>query len=173
MRIKSLNDLTDLSMGAQQAAQLKKALSDYKRDSKRISTGGSASVLSQARMPGERGNVRDPQQILAAMIRADQHLSAWEWVDDFSCAIPGRKLEIDIAIPELRLGVEVDGWQYHGKYLKSFLRDRDKDYLLSLKGWLVVRIQAGLINSDAGEALERVRRFIEVWEPKQRQLLGV
>lgn len=127
-------------------------------------------------MPGRgqsaSGTTRDPQQILAGMIIADGELGQWDWEEDFVGTVPGRKFELDLALRALRLGVEVDGWQFHGKHKESFLRDRDKDYLLTLQGWVSIRVQAGLIVSDPEEAMNRVRRFLAVWVPRQRQLMG-
>lgn len=50
-----------------------------------------------------------------------------------------RKFRLDMAFPEHKLAIEVDGWQYHGKYKDSFKRDRIKQNLLTKHGWRVLR----------------------------------
>ena len=45
--------------------------------------------------------------------------------------IPGRRLRGDIVFPEAGLCVEVDGWQYHGRLLGDFKRDRTRQNLLT------------------------------------------
>lgn len=176
MRIKSIADLGNINSETHQAKQLRAAFTQYERDWKRMS-GGRTSGGSKAQ-PARSGEAtlfapRMPQELLTDLIHADKSLSEWEWVNDYARAVPGRKYEIDLAVPALRLGVEVDGWQYHGKHKESFLRDRDKDYLLSLQGWLVVRVQAGLVSTEPAQALERVRQFFNVWAHRQRHLLGL
>lgn len=174
MRLKSLADLGNIDTATPQAKQLQAALDAYKKDARRLqqkAKSRSPAAVGVSSFGPRRGAVRQPQDILSAMVMTDQDLSGWHWEEDYVGAVPGRKFELDLAVPTLRLGVEVDGWQYHGQHKESFLRDRDKDYLLSLQGWVIVRVQAGLVSSDPGEALERVRRFMTVWGPRQRQLL--
>ncbi|MHB8409981.1 MAG: endonuclease domain-containing protein [Acidiferrobacterales bacterium] len=62
--------------------------------------------------------------------------------------IAGRKIRGDIAFPESRLVVEVDGWEHHGRYVSDFRRDRDRQNLLTLAGWRILRIPAGDIHLD-------------------------
>lgn len=171
MRVKSLADLGHVNTGTPQAKQLRAAFAAYERDAtqSRRPVGAEATTTLPSRTSGK---TRDPQQILTAMVKADSELGDLGWEEDFVGAIPGRKYEIDLALCDTRLGVEVDGWQYHGKHKESFLRDRDKDYLLTLHGWVIIRVQAGLITSDPEESLNRIRRFISVWMPRQRVILS-
>lgn len=67
---------------------------------------------------------------------------------DFSC---------DFFIRDLGLILEVDGWQYHGKHLKDFKRDREKDYLLLIEGFTVLRIEASVALSKQEEAILRLK----------------
>lgn len=62
--------------------------------------------------------------------------------------IPGRRLRGDIVFPEARLCVEVDGWQYHGRLLADFKRDRDRQNTLTIAGWRLLRIPAGDVHRD-------------------------
>lgn len=70
---------------------------------------------------------------------------AWE----FAGAVPDRKFRLDIAFPEAKLACEVDGWEFHGKFLSDFKRDRSRDRLLVQEGWRVLRFFAEEIHADA------------------------
>lgn len=80
-----------------------------------------------------------------------------EAVWEMKKVVPDRRFSIDIALPLLHIAIEVDGWQYHGKYKRDFIRDREKDRALLLAGWRVVRFTAGEIRHDC----DRVLRIVE------------
>ena len=61
---------------------------------------------------------------------------------EFSGAVPGRRYRLDIAFPAERLCVEVDGWEWHGKYKGDFQRDRERQNLLTRHGWRILRFTA-------------------------------
>jgi very-short-patch-repair endonuclease len=67
---------------------------------------------------------------------------------EFQGAVPGRKFRLDIAIPENKLAIEVDGWEFHGKFLSDFKRDRARDRALVRNGWRVLRFYAEEIHAD-------------------------
>ena len=46
--------------------------------------------------------------------------------------------EVDLAWPELRIGVQFDGWKHHGTRA-AFVRDRACDRQLVKLGWTVLR----------------------------------
>ena len=46
--------------------------------------------------------------------------------------------EVDLGWPELRLGVELDGWAYHATR-QAFVKDRARDRALFQLGWSVLR----------------------------------
>ena len=58
---------------------------------------------------------------------------------EFSGAVPGRRYRLDIAFPAEKLCVEVDGWEWHGKYKGDFQRDRERQNLLTQQGWRILR----------------------------------
>lgn len=69
----------------------------------------------------------------------------------------GSRVRLDMALPKYRIAIEVDGWQYHGKYLESFKKDRAKQLLLAEYGWLVIRLS----NEQVKKCLEDVMLSIE------------
>lgn len=181
MRITSQQDLARLSIGDRHRAKIEKALkeqaNDKARTKKRKAPGASGRQVSTRQGTNAPLTAitsdQQPQDILEALVRTDSSLEHYRWVSNYACAVPMRKFEIDLSIPELRCGVEIDGWQFHGRFKESFLRDREKDYLLTMQGWQILRIQAGLISKDSGEALARVRRFVGYWAPRQQALLAM
>lgn len=82
-------------------------------------------------------------------------------VREFKGAIPDRKHRIDIAIPAVRLAIEVDGWEWHGKHKGDFTRDRVRQNLLTQHGWRILRFTAGQIRKDVAECVDMIERSIE------------
>lgn len=79
-------------------------------------------------------------------------------VREFENAVPGRKYRLDIALPAKRLAIEVDGWEWHGKHKGDFIRDRERQNLLTLHGWRILRFTAGQIRKDVTGCVELVVR---------------
>jgi very-short-patch-repair endonuclease len=77
---------------------------------------------------------------------------------EFMNAVPGRRFRIDIALPALRLAIEVDGWEWHGKHKGDFTRDRERQNLLTLHGWRILRFTAGQIRKDVAGCVEMIRK---------------
>lgn len=57
---------------------------------------------------------------------------------------PGRRAIIDLALPELGLAIEIDGFAHHASHA-SFHRDRARDLALARLGWQVVRVSASWV----------------------------
>lgn len=83
---------------------------------------------------------------------------------EFSGAIPGRRFRLDVAIERLKLAIECDGWQYHGKFKQGFHRDRERDRLLTLNGWYILRFAASTILKDPWTVLYTVSAMVEKLE---------
>lgn len=82
--------------------------------------------------------------------------------------IPQRRFRLDCALPNYRVGIEMDGFQYHSK-LDAFKRDREKWLLFTRLGWRIIpvsniqvrqeldyiieSIQLAVSNSEKGRAL--------------------
>jgi very-short-patch-repair endonuclease len=52
--------------------------------------------------------------------------------------VNGRTRRLDFAYPRIKLGIEADGYEEHGKR-EGFERDRDRDPELEAEGWLIMR----------------------------------
>lgn len=82
-------------------------------------------------------------------------------VREFKPGLNGRKFRIDIAFPDRRLAIEVDGFQYHGKHLGAFKADRDRCNLLTQHGWLILHYTVGRIRNDMPSVLTEIRATLE------------
>lgn len=94
-----------------------------------------------------------PQEILTEAAVALWGSAA---VPEFENGVPGRRYRIDLAFPAARLAVEVDGWQFHGRMLGDFERDRERQNLFTLQGWRILRYPAGVIRSDLSMVIAQI-----------------
>jgi very-short-patch-repair endonuclease len=67
--------------------------------------------------------------------------------------------EVDLLAREDRIAIEVDGY-YHFTDLDAYRRDREKDLLLQLQGFVVVRVLAQDVVRDARPAVNAVARVL-------------
>lgn len=67
--------------------------------------------------------------------------------------------EVDLLSREDRIAVEVDGY-YHFTDLEAYRRDREKDLLLQLQGYVVIRVLAQDVVKDARPAVNAVSRVL-------------
>jgi len=75
-------------------------------------------------------------------------------VREYEKAVPNRRYRIDIAFPKQMVGIEVDGYRHHGRYLADFVRDRERQNLLCIHGWRVLRFTAGMIRKDLNHQID-------------------
>ncbi|MGI8628207.1 MAG: DUF559 domain-containing protein, partial [Geodermatophilaceae bacterium] len=70
--------------------------------------------------------------------------------------LPGRPVYLDAALPDVKLGIELDGAAFHGDRMA---RERDiaRDAALAAAGWLILRFSYRRITADA----QGCRRDIE------------
>lgn len=64
----------------------------------------------------------------------------------YEVKIQSHKFRLDFAIPQLKIAIEVDGYQYHA-HRSAFDADRNRSSLLAIAGWKVLHITAKM--SDA------------------------
>lgn len=61
------------------------------------------------------------------------------WVPNMTVTLPTYgPAVLDLAFPELKIVVEIDGWAYH-RDLRAFLRDARRQNALAAEGWIVIR----------------------------------
>lgn len=98
-----------------------------------------------------------PQQTLTLMALARFGERVYPELMPFS----DRKFQIDLAFPECKLAVEVDGWENHGKSLDAFKTDRERYRLLGVNGWTIYPFPAGDINKDVYACIEQIEQALE------------
>lgn len=170
MRVRNLQELSALPMQdsfkRQLEAELKASPTSGPRPKANVTAIAGAKAQGTSQSPGH-----ELQNQLLQLVLADDELRQHSWICDYAQAVPHRKFEVDLSIPKWCIGIELDGWLWHGKRKQDFLRDREKDYLLSMAGWQVYRIEAGLVYKDKSEAIRRIRMFLSTWLPRQRSLI--
>ncbi len=80
--------------------------------------------------------------------RLNAHLSA-----------QGRFFEVDCLWAEQRLIAELDGWEAHGTDL-AFEKDRERDRLLLVEGWRVIRVTWRQLRDDAPAVVADLRSLL-------------
>lgn len=125
----------------------------------RITQTGIPKIISEvpekSNPPKKNNSLRWQRALFDALIDAG-YKPEWEW----SGAIPGRRFRIDIAFPEVKLAIEVDGWQHHGKTLSAFKNDRKRQNLFVVSGWRVLRFFPGEISANLPGCVETVKSAI-------------
>ncbi len=82
-------------------------------------------------------------------------------IPQFRGSVPHRAFVLDVAFPLEKLAVEIDGWQYHGKYLADFKKDRERDRQLVLNGWRILRFAAGEVRQSTQDCVKIVEQCLE------------
>ena len=68
-----------------------------------------------------------------------------------------RQYEIDFAEPEAKVGIEIDGYTDHGRHIKGFIRDREKDLFHAEHGWDILRVTTGQVYNEMPRLIEWIR----------------
>lgn len=141
---------------------------------KKIEASKNTKMKSSSREVQESKSSNEDQKVTVSLPSSLPHKMLWNLVQDMKgvklehpLGIPGRRYRGDIAFPDVKLVVEVDGWQHHGKYLSDFERDRVRQNLLTLNGWRILRFTAGQIRKDAQLCRQMVEQAINSKSPQE------
>lgn len=129
-----------------------------------------------AKSPGRRGNVqrreiledsRDtPWSPLERRAHRELRAAGIEgWRTNHRVVVDAKAYFVDVAIPHLLLGFEIDGEEFHNTP-EAFHRDRAKDQALGRAGWQIVHFSKqtmGDFARTAQELIEARRRVIRPW----------
>lgn len=79
----------------------------------------------------------------------------------FLVVVDGSRYHLDVAWPELKLGVELDGAAYHGSKVQ---REKDvrRDAVLATYGWQIIRFTHARLNNDPEGVRREVLAIIEI-----------
>lgn len=102
------------------------------------------------------GTVSPPQRILWESVSA-----RWPEAVQEHRPVVGRRFRIDIAFVERKIAVEVDGWAYHGKHRSAHAKDRQRQNLLVMEGWRVLRFTTGEIFGDLPSVLAVIQSVLD------------
>lgn len=69
---------------------------------------------------------------------------------------PGSRYRLDAALPRFQCGVEMDGWQYHGKTLEGFQKSRAKQLFFSRRGWLFFQVSNDQVKNELDDVIEAI-----------------
>lgn len=81
------------------------------------------------------------------------------WRGNHRVRVGRRVYFLDVAFPEARVAIEVDGWAYHSER-EAFEKDRRRHNELTLAGWLVLRVTPTMISEEPHVVLRWVRRAL-------------
>lgn len=80
--------------------------------------------------------------------------------------LPDSGLRLDAALPRYRIGLEMDGWKHHGKYLEGFKRDRRKSTAMAAAGWSLIHVSNEQVNHYLDQVLDQVAMAMECRYPQ-------
>ena len=72
----------------------------------------------------------------------------------------GSRYRSDIALPRYSVSVEMDGWEYHGKYLDGFKKDRAKMLLFCRNGWIPFHISNEQVKTELDDVLGAIEECL-------------
>jgi very-short-patch-repair endonuclease len=121
-----------------------------------------------ARTPNRRGNAE------RRLLLADSRNEPWSyaerrthrlfraegitgWVANYPLPLLGVLYYLDLAFPEIKLAVEIDGWAYHSSAM-AFERDRWRQNDIVLAGWRVLRFTPRMLDEQPQAVVAMVRR---------------
>lgn len=135
------------------------SLDDLGKGAWKVSAASPFVPTRSKRAPGVSHAPRDVLHDLLWQAMLDE-FSVHRLVREFEGVVAGRKFRVDIAIPDARIAVEIDGWQWHGRHKGDFVRDRERQNLITAECWQFLRFTAGAIRSDMPGCLALVRKTI-------------
>ena len=74
--------------------------------------------------------------------------------------VGGHRFKLDLAYPDLRVGIELDGWDTHRTF-SAFHGDRERDALLASAGWVVAHFSARTPDGEVVAAISALRSRFE------------
>lgn len=67
---------------------------------------------------------------------------------------------LDFALPHLKIGIEIDGWEYHGQDRDKFSRDRKRWREIEQDGWRLVRFSGREIRRDVWGCINDANAYV-------------
>jgi very-short-patch-repair endonuclease len=103
----------------------------------------------------------ETEQRLAKALARDRELAPLFGFNQFVETVRGHRPKVDLVWTAGRLVVELDGYADHGTRA-AFMRDRHRDYELTLTGYTVLRLANDEIAQDIEKAVEKIRDLVQL-----------
>lgn len=87
-----------------------------------------------------------------------------EWIANYAVSVGGRRFYLDIAFPDLKVAIEVDG-KIHATDLQVFESDRQRQNLLLIDGWQVLRFTWRRLIDEPQAVVDEVRAVLGARTP--------
>jgi len=94
-------------------------------------------------------------------------------VPSFEVSLGSRPIMIDIAFPDIKVGIECDGFTFHGSPEQK-QKDKTRDSKLNNLGWIVIRFWEEDIKKNLGSVMKKIVSELdkrEKWIGEQRKSL--
>lgn len=72
------------------------------------------------------------------------------------------KYRLDFALPDRKIGVELDGYAYHSSP-EAFTRDRARQRNIERAGWRIIRFSGSEINTDVTTCVKQAADLVAAW----------
>lgn len=80
---------------------------------------------------------------------------------EYQYDIPNHPYRVDFAVPELKIAIELDSYEYHTtKY--AFTNDRERQRTLEFNGWRFIRFSGAEINKKPKQCVIDTKKFIDM-----------
>lgn len=99
------------------------------------------------------------EQVLAGYLGKDENLAGLFTFNQPVTTVRGRRFVVDLLWPGGRAVVEVDGFTSHRSRF-AFREDRNRDYELTISGYLVMRLTHEEILEDPQMAVDKIRDLV-------------
>ena len=83
------------------------------------------------------------------------------WDTNWRVDLPEGTFFLDVAFPELMLALEIDGWEFHGKFKGDFERTWRRHNALVAAGWCVLHITWQQLTEEPQWVLAKIREVME------------
>ena len=79
-----------------------------------------------------------------------------------ACEGAGRLCYIDFALPEKKIGIELDGYEFHSDP-GTFHEDRERELDLQMLGWTLFRFSGRMVKNNADKCVKRAAALTARW----------
>jgi len=83
------------------------------------------------------------------------------WKPNYPLVLFGESFRIDVAFPELKIAIEIDGWAFHRSKERKARYER-KANALARAGWTLLRFGWDDVQADGGYYLASVRSVLQL-----------